>query len=83
MLATFYATIYLLIFQLDRTAFAFDGGKGFHLKSVTSIYFSIATITTTGYGDIHPISEWAMAAVSLEMLTGQFMNIVFFPWSRA
>jgi hypothetical protein len=78
MIAAFYASIYLLIFKLDTTSFSFDGPKGLHLNSVIALYFSIATITTTGYGDIHPNSEWAMTVASLEMLTGQLMNIVFF-----
>ncbi|XP_021758137.1 potassium channel AKT1-like isoform X2 [Chenopodium quinoa] len=30
------------------------------LRYVTSIYWSITTLTTTGYGDLHPVNTWEM-----------------------
>jgi hypothetical protein len=35
-------------------------------------YFSFATLTTLGYGDVLPISGEARAAVILEAVLGQF-----------
>lgn len=35
------------------------------------IYFSLITITTLGYGDIHPITPMSRTAASLEALIGQ------------
>ena len=35
------------------------------------LYFSIVTITTLGYGDIHPITNASRTAASLEALIGQ------------
>lgn len=45
-------------------------------------YFSSATITTAGYGDIVPVTGWARAAVSAEailgvVLVGLFLNSLF------
>ena len=36
---------------------------------VNVIYFSAATCTTTGFGDIYPVSMVAKAAVSIQMMT--------------
>jgi len=47
--------------QMDRSGF---------------LYFSFVTLTTTGYGDILPVSDQARSLATLEMITGQlFMAI--------
>lgn len=33
-------------------------------------YFSLATLTTTGYGDIVPVAPWARSLANLEMVVG-------------
>ena len=33
-----------------------------------ALYFSVTTITTVGYGDVVPITQWGRAVVALEML---------------
>ncbi|WNZ54913.1 potassium channel family protein [Microbulbifer sp. MKSA007] len=40
------------------------------LNFTKSIYFSIVTITTLGYGEIHPINELGYLLTSIETLTG-------------
>jgi hypothetical protein len=40
-------------------------------------YFSLVTITTTGFGDIYPDSEAAMMWVSGEILFGSFYGVLF------
>jgi len=35
------------------------------------VYFSFATLTTLGYGDIVPVHAFARSMVILEALTGQ------------
>jgi hypothetical protein len=40
-------------------------------------YFSIVTITTTGYGDISPKSGLAMFFVAIEILFGYFYTLMF------
>ena len=36
------------------------------------LYFSFATLTTTGYGDIVPVDPFARGLASLEAVLGQF-----------
>lgn len=43
-----------------------------------SLYFSVVTIATVGYGDIVPKSVDARLLVSLEILVGVFYQIFFF-----
>ena len=41
------------------------------------IYFSYTTLTSSGYGDILPVSWWARSLANLEMITGMlFITIV-------
>ena len=45
--------------------------------TVTFSYFSLATITTTGFGDIYPRTPWARAVTAVEiMLNLLFITIV-------
>jgi hypothetical protein len=47
-----------------------------HLGPVSAIYFSISAWTTTGFGDIHPVSSPARLVVSLELLLAVVTVIV-------
>jgi hypothetical protein len=74
-----FAGIYRVIFYFDRESFFFSNNMpGFDNSEVALFYFSIATITSTGYGDIHPKSEIAMVVAMVEMLSGYFMTVIFF-----
>ena len=42
-------------------------------STMDAIYFSTVTITTLGYGDISPISQWARALATAEALAGIFL----------
>lgn len=44
------------------------------LSAVDSIYFSITTFTTTGYGDIYPISNCAKMFVVSEIILGYIVS---------
>jgi hypothetical protein len=47
--------------------------------AITFSYFSLATITTTGFGDIYPVSPWARLVTAIEiMLNLIFITILFF-----
>lgn len=48
------------------------------LSSLT--YFSLITLTSTGYGDITPISDTARALASLEAVFGQIFLAVLVAW---
>jgi len=39
-------------------------------------YFSLVTLTTLGYGDVTPVSEWARTAATLEAVLGQLFLVV-------
>src|SRR6202040_2766964 len=38
----------------------------------TMLYFSLTTLTTTGYGDIVPVDPFARSLANLESVIGQF-----------
>ncbi|MDA0214810.1 MAG: potassium channel family protein, partial [Planctomycetota bacterium] len=42
-----------------------------------SLYYSVSAITTLGFGDIIPVSNWARAVTMLEAISGIFITIVF------
>jgi Ion channel len=67
-----FAIGYLLISRADKDAF------GFELGVVSSIYFSVVAITTTGFGDISPKTSPTMAMVGAEVLFGYFYAVLFF-----
>lgn len=43
---------------------------------VTSFYYSLFTMSTLGYGDITPISSWAIILVTIQTLLGVFMELM-------
>jgi hypothetical protein len=67
-----FSVLYVYIVRRDEEAFSEV------LKLSNAIYFSIVTMTTTGYGDISPKSGWARFLVSVQILFGFFYNVLFF-----
>lgn len=59
-----YAVIYYSIFKINSKSFI--GIESFF----DSVYFSIVTITTLGYGDIVPVSFWPKLTVISEVFLG-------------
>lgn len=60
---------YAVVYAAEREAFATP------LNAVQSVYFSFATLTTLGYGDIKPDGPCAWAGqltVVLELVTGLY-----------
>ena len=45
-----------------------------------SVYFSIVTITTVGYGDITPVTRVARAFANLEAVIGQLYLVILVSW---
>ncbi len=72
-LATIFAAVFSLIWDLNPSAFANVpapiGGPG---ELATMLYFSLTTLTTTGYGDIVPVDPLARSMANLESIIGQF-----------
>ena len=65
--------LYVYIARLQGPA-AFSGD----LTLGEALYFSIVTMTTTGYGDISPKSGLAKFLVSVQILFGFLYNVLFF-----
>ena len=71
--AVCFAVLYIYIARLQGPgAFSADLNLG------EALYFSIVTMTTTGYGDISPKSGWAKFAVSVQIIFGFLYNVLFF-----
>jgi voltage-gated potassium channel Kch len=72
-LATIFANAFGLVSALVAGAFAnlppaAPGASEF----ATTFYFSLATLTTTGYGDIVPLNPFARSLAGLESVVGPF-----------
>ena len=71
--AIIFAAAFTLIWELSPAAFtsppATTGDLG---ELATMLYFSLTTLTTTGYGDIMPVDPFARSLANLESVIGQF-----------
>jgi hypothetical protein len=72
-LAIIFTSAFTLIWEMNPAAFtdlpAPTGGPG---DLATILYFSLTTLTTTGYGDIVPLDPFARSLANLESVIGQF-----------
>jgi Ion channel len=72
-LATIFALTFSLVWELIPGAFVdlppVGRGAG---EFATMLYFSLATLTTTGYGDIVPLNPFARSLANLESVVGPF-----------
>ena len=69
LIALAWTTSYLIIFDLDPTAFSmvYDESRPlFH----QFLYFSLTTVTTLGYGDITPVDPFAQIWATMEAVVG-------------
>lgn len=75
-----YGIIETLTWFPDQAAHAFvDGLHDYGNAAIpwqTFVYYSYATLTTLGYGDIQPITFWARSAATLEAVTGVLYTAV-------
>ena len=72
-LAVIFAAAFSLIWDLSPTAFAsLPAPSGGPDELATMLYFSLTTLTTTGYGDIVPVNPFARSLANLESIVGQF-----------
>ena len=63
---------YIIDYNLSSSSFDFSWTNDF----LWSLYTSIITFTTLGYGDVHPIG-WSRVFASIESLIGIFMTALF------
>ena len=72
-LATIFASAYGLIWELSPGAFVnLVTPAGDPQEVATMLYFSLTTLTTTGYGDIVAVDPFARSLANLESVLGQF-----------
>jgi hypothetical protein len=72
-LATIFASAYGLMWELNPGAFVnVVTPLGGPEEVATMLYFSLTTLTTTGYGDIVPVDPFARSLANLESVLGQF-----------
>ncbi len=69
-------SLYVLIGILFAALFAFTGESSFFTRGDDGstgehLYFSVAAITTTGFGDLAPATSVGRALASLELVLGQ------------
>ena len=70
---TLFASAYGLIWELSPGAFVnLVTPAGDPQEVATLVYFSLTTLTTTGYGDIVPVDPFARSLANLESVLGQF-----------
>lgn len=69
--AIIFAALYSFIGTLQPKAFANMTVEDSPKLATQLIYFSFATLTTTGYGDISPLQPMARAMCNLEAIFGQ------------
>ncbi len=71
LLAMSWVVAYMLVAGAVSQAFSFTAGPP-AMEGFTAFYFSLSTITTTGYGDIIPVHRVARMLAVLESVTGMF-----------
>jgi hypothetical protein len=67
-----FSVLYVYLSRGDASAFSEQLNLG------NALYFSLVSMTTTGYGDILPKSGLARFIVCLQILFGFFYNVLFF-----
>lgn len=84
LLGLFWALLYLLAEGLDATSFSLniDVNKADYSSDLFAVltYFSLITLTSTGYGDITPISDLTRSLSALEAIVGQMFLAVLIAW---
>jgi voltage-gated potassium channel len=70
MIVVLFATLYRLLGRLDTAPTFLVDGVARDPSFVESLYFSIITLSTVGYGDIVPITYAARIVVALQVVSG-------------
>jgi hypothetical protein len=71
--ASLFASAYALVWAFTPGAFTnLHGSPGDDQGTAELLYFSLTTLTTTGYGDILPVDPFARSLANLESVIGPF-----------
>jgi voltage-gated potassium channel len=69
-IAVFLGTIFILCIILGTLMYLVEGPANGFTSIPTSMYWAVVTLTTTGYGDIHPKTPFGQFITALVMLMG-------------
>jgi hypothetical protein len=69
MIGVLWSFLYTIIDRADAQAFVIRGANA-PLELIDLLYFSFGTLTTTGFGDILPLSAMARTAAMIEGIVG-------------
>ena len=72
LLGLIWTTFYLLLIQIDPTAFSGIDVGNWKQNFSQVAYYSFVTLTTLGYGDILPVNKVAQFFVYMEAIVGVF-----------
>ncbi|WP_049796343.1 potassium channel family protein [Methanomassiliicoccus luminyensis] len=72
-----WANLFMFVNTAFPGSFADRANPGAALDLSAFIYYSFVTLTTVGYGDIHPLTPEARNLAGLEMLFGVFYLAIF------
>ena len=72
LLGLMWTIIYLILFQLDPTAFSGIEAASWRHNFTQMAYYSFVTLTTLGYGDVLPLNHVAQFFVYMEAIIGVF-----------
>jgi hypothetical protein len=75
MIGVAFASIYLSVYRLDNMAFSGVSPSN-HAPWLDMIYFSFATITTVGWGDITAVNQFAKVIAILQSIVGLIFNAI-------
>jgi len=77
LLGAFFVPLYGLLNLVWPGSLNDSGAAGKQIQWQQLIYFSYTTLTSSGYGDVLPVSWWARALANLEMIAGvMFITII-------
>ena len=71
-----FAAIYRLIDRFSPDPHFLVNGMAQDLNFAESLYFSVATLSTAGYGDIVPLSDGARLIVTLQLIFGAVLILI-------
>ena len=72
-----YGIDYLCLYEIDQNSFTGITTRGHFIPHlITFFYFSIATFSTAGFGDIAPHTTVAQLLISSEMMLSWFLTIL-------
>ena len=79
LMAVMWSLLYNVLEAAHPGSFKFPEGTT-QPRGEMSVYFSLVTITTVGYGDITPVTRIARAFANLEAVVGQLYLVILVSW---